>query len=581
MEIYKDLSSPASKQFEKLLNGQLSKEKIEEGKIIEGKVTKITNKYIFLYIAGLKSEPVIDVNEIKMMGMDNDVKEGDTISVLLEKIEDKLGNVIVSALKAQKIKGWNQLVKCYENNELITGKITQKTKGGVIVEHVDTGSLMFCPGSQISDKPIKNIDHLIGVEQKFALIKLDMVRGNSVVSRRQVVSSNKKEDKAKIIEKYFKVGDIIKDAVVKGYSSFGCFFEVTTPEGTLDTLCHLQEISYSRVNHPDEIFNIGERHDLLVISIDMEKLQVGCSIKQLSPDPFEHITNYEIGKEYPVKIEKVTDYGCFVSIEPGLSALLHSSEMSWTKKNISPKKMFNVGNTIQCVITEIDKEKRRIAVSHKLTTENPFSKLESDFPVGSEIEGVINNINEYAIYIKLKNFDIDGFLHANDISYTGKSEEELKKYKKGDKLKVKILEIKKTDQKVRVGLKQMERDPFDWFSDKKVNSTITVKVISSDNKGLMVRPEGCDLDFLIKKSQISMNASDSRPSRFVGGERIDAAIAEINHEKRKVSLSIKLLEEIMNAKAIKEHSSPLSGKNLPFSSLSEQLDDKKKKKDTE
>ncbi len=581
MEIYnKDQSTPASQQFEKLLNSQLSKDKIEEGKIIDGKVAKITNKYVFLFIPGLKSEPVVDINEIKMIGMAEKIKEGSTISVLLEKIEDKNGDVVVSAQKAQKIKGWNKLVKCYENNELINGKIIQKTKGGVIVEHIETGSLMFCPGSQISDKPVKNIDHLIGVEQKFALIKLDMVRGNSVVSRRQVVSSNKKEDKAKIIEK-FKVGEIIKDAVVKGYSSFGCFFEVTTPEGTLDTLCHLQEISYSRVNHPDEIFNIGEKHDLKIISIDMEKLQVGCSIKQLSPDPFEHISNYQIGSKYKVKVVKITDYGCFCELEAGLSTLLHSSEISWTKKNISPKKMFNVGDQIDCVITEIDKDKRRVAISHRLTQENPYSTLENSYPVGSDIEGVVSNSNEYALYVKLGDLEIDGFLHSNDLSYSGKPDEELKKYKKGDKLKVKILEIKKADQKVRVGLKQLEKDPFDWFINKKINDAITVKVISSDNKGLTVKPEGCDLEFLIKKSQIAMSASDARPSRFVGGERIDAAISELYFEKRKVSLSIKLLEEIMNAKAIKEHSSPLSGKNLPFSSLSEQLDDKKNNKDSE
>ncbi len=580
MEIYSDLSSPAKQQFQKLLSSQLSKNKIEEGKIIEGKVTKVTNKYVFLFIPGLKSEPVIDVNEMKMIGMTEDVKEGATISVLLEKIEDKNGDVVVSAHKAQKIKGWNKLVKCYENNELINGKITQKTKGGVIVEHIETGSLMFCPGSQISDKPVKNIDHLIGVEQKFALIKLDMVRGNSVVSRRQVVSSNKKEDKAKIIEK-FKVGDIIKNAVVKGYSSFGCFFEVTTPEGTLDTLCHLQEISYSRVNHPDEIFNIGEKHDLKIISIDMEKLQVGCSLKQLSPDPFEHISNYQIGNKYKVKVVKITDYGCFCELEAGLSTLLHSSEISWTKKNISPKKIFKVGDQIDCVITEIDKDKRRVAISHRLTQENPYSELEKNHPVGSDIEGVVNNLNEYAIYLKLGDFDIDGFLHSNDLSYAGKPEDELKKYKKGDQLKVKILEIKKSEQKVRVGLKQLQNDPFDWFKDKKINDAITVKVIYSDNKGLIVKPEDCEIEILIKKSQIAMSSTDARPSRFVGGERIDAAISELNFEKRKVSLSIKLLEEIMNAKAIKEHSSPLSGKNLPFSSLSEQLDDKKNKKDTE
>ena len=573
MEIYKDLQSPENKEFEKLLNSQLSKNKIEEGKIIDGKITKITEKFVFIFIPGLKSEPIVDINELKMIGLKDKITVGETLSVLLEKIEDKNGEVIVSALKAQKIKGWYKLEKAYEENESIIGKITSKCKGGVIVEHVDTGSLMFCPGSQISDKPLKNIDHLIGVEQKFAIIKLDKVRGNACVSRRQIVSSSKREDKAKIIER-FSIGDIIKDAVVKGYSSFGCFFEVNNE---IDVLVHLQEISYSRVNHPDEIFNIGEKHDLKVISIDKDKLQIGCSIKQLSPDPFEHISNYEIGKKYKVKVEKITDYGCFCSLEPGLSTLLHSSEMSWSKRNITPKKIFKIGDMIDCVITEIDKEKRRVAISHKLTLENPYDTLVSKYPVGSEIEGVISSLNEYALYIKFNEFDIDGFLHANDLSYLNNPDEELKKYKKGDKVKVKILEIKRDEQKVRVGLKQLSVDPFNWFMDKKVNDIITVQVISSDNKGLIVKPENCDLDFLIKKSNIAVNSSDARPSRFVGGERIDAAIAELNIDKRKVSLSIKLLEELQNKEAVTKFSSPLSGKNLPFSSLSEKLDDKKKK----
>ena len=575
MEIYKDLNSPASQQFEKLLNNQLSKNKIEEGKIIDGKITKITEKFVFVFIPGLKSEPIVDINELKMIGLKDKIVVGENIPVLLEKIEDKNGEVIVSALKAQKIKGWYELEKAYEENVSIIGKITSKCKGGVIVEHIDTGSLMFCPGSQISDKPLKNIDHLIGVEQKFAIIKLDKLRGNACVSRRQIVSSSKREDKAKIIEK-FKVGDIIKDAVVKGYSSFGCFFEVNNE---IDVLVHLQEISYSRVNHPDEIFNIGEKHDLKVISIDKEKLQIGCSIKQLSPDPFEHITNYEIGNKYKVKVDKITDYGCFCSLEPGLSTLLHSSEMSWTKRNVIPKKLFKVGDLIDCVITEIDKEKRRIAISHKLTLENPYQVFMDKFPEGSEINGIISSANEYALYVKLDKFDIDGFLHANDLSYTGKPEEELKKYKKGDNIKVKILEIKKDEQKVRVGLKQLSKDPFDWFEGKKVNDVITVQVVSTDNKGLTVKPENCQLDFLIKKSNIALNASDARPSRFVGGERIDAAIAELNIEKKKVSLSIKLLEELQNKEAVTKFSSPLSGKNLPFSSLSEKLEDKKNKGD--
>ena len=336
MEIYKDLKSPQSQEFENLLNNQLSKNNIEEGKIISGIINKISEKFVFLYIEGLKSEPVLDINELKSLNLDKNIKVGQKLSVLLEKIEDKNGDVVVSLTKAQKIKGWEKLVEAYEKNEPIMGKITSKCKGGCIVEHIDTGSLMFLPGSQISDKPLKDISHLMNEHQKFALIKLDKLRGNACVSRKEILSSFKKEDKIKIIEKY-KIGDIIKDAEVKGYSSFGCFFNVN---GELDVLVHLQEISYSRINHPDEVFNIGEKHDLKVISIDKEKLQIGCSKKQLSPDPFEHIENYQLGKVYKVKVEKIMEFGAFCELEPGLTTLLDSSELSWNKKNDSAKKIF-------------------------------------------------------------------------------------------------------------------------------------------------------------------------------------------------------------------------------------------------
>ena len=575
MEIYKDTNTEASKEFEKLLKNEISKTKdLVEGKIIEGTVTKVGEKYVWCHADGLKSEAMVDINELKTLGQENKLKIGEKIQVLLERIEGRDGEVIVSASKAQKIKGWDILVKAYENNEPIMGKITSKCKGGVIVEHIDTGSLMFCPGSQISDIPIKDISHLINEPQKFALIKMDKVRGNACVSRRQIISSGKKEDKAKIIEKY-KEGDIIKNAVVKGYSSFGCFFNVNNE---LDCLVHLQEISYSRVNHPEEVFNIGDKHDLLVISVDKEKLQIGCSIKQLSPDPFEKISNYKLNNKYQVKIIKIMDFGAFAELEPGLTTLLHSSEISWSRKNVQPKKFFKVGDKIDCVITEIDKDKRRIAISYRLTKENPFDKIEKNNPVGSEVNGTISSMNEYAIYLKLDDYEIDAFLHFNDLSYTGVPEETAKNYKIKDKMKVKVLEIKKDSQKVRVGLKQTQKDPFDYFSNKKINDTVTVKVLSSDNKGLTVQPEGSNMNLLIKKSQIAVSSSDARPSRFVGGERIDAAISELNMEKRKVSLSIKLLEELQNKEAVSKFSSPLSGKNLPFSSLSDKLSNKKAKK---
>jgi small subunit ribosomal protein S1 len=574
MEIYKDLSNPASKEFEKLLNSQLSKVQIEEGKIIEGKINKITEKFVFLFVEGLKSEPVLDVNELKSMGLGDKIKVGEKISVLLEKIEDKHGEVLVSASKAQKIKGWDKLVEAYEKNEPIMGKITSKCKGGCIVEHIDTGSLMFLPGSQISDKPLKDISHLMNEPQKFALIKLDKVRGNACVSRKEIISSFKKEDKAKIIEKY-KVGDIIKNAEVKGYSSFGCFFNVN---GELDVLVHLQEISYSRVNHPDEVFNIGEKHDLKVITVDKEKLQVGCSVKQLSPDPFEHIENYELNKKYKVKVVKLMDFGAFCELEPGLTTLLHSSELSWTKKNILAKRMLKIGDEIECVITEIDKEKRRVAISHRLTQKNPFETFETKYPVGTIVEGEVVNKNEYSLFVKVQDLDIDAFLHCNDLTYLNNGEEELNKYKKGDKIKVKVLEIKTSEQKIRVGSKQTQVDPFDWFRDKSKNQIITVKVISTDNKGLIVRPEGCEMDLQIKKSAIAVNAADARPSRWTGGEKLDCAIADLDLNKRKVILSIKLLEEIEKKEALDKYGSEDSGKNLPFSSLSEDLKKKEEEK---
>jgi small subunit ribosomal protein S1 len=573
MEIYKDLSNPTSKEFEKLLNSKLSKIQIEEGKIIEGKINKITDKFVFLFVEGLKSEPVLDINELKSMGLGDRIKLGETIPVLLEKIEDKNGEVLVSANKAQKIKGWDKLVEAYEKNEPIMGKITSKCKGGCIVEHIDTGSLMFLPGSQISDKPLKDISHLMNEPQKFALIKLDRIRGNACVSRREIISSFKKEDKAKIIEKY-KVGDIIKGAEVKGYSTFGCFFNVN---GELDVLVHLQEISYSRVNHPDEVFNIGEKHDLKVISVDKEKLQVGCSVKQLSPDPFEHIENYDLNKVYKVKVVKIMDFGAFCELEPGLTSLLHSSELSWSKKNASAKKMFKINDTINCVITEIDKEKRRVAISHRLTLENPFEVFDKKFPVGSIVEGEVVNKNEYSLFLKVENLEVDAFLHCNDLTYSNNGEQELNNYKKGDKIKVKVLEIKVSDQKIRVGLRQTQADPFDWFKDKKIKQTITVKIISTDSKGLIVRPEGCEMDFPIKKSNIAINAADTRTSRFTGGERIDCAIADLDINKRKVTLSIKLLEEIEKKEALEKYGAEGSGKNLPFSSLSEDLKKKDKK----
>ncbi len=575
MEIYKNLDTQDSKEFEKLLNTQISENQIEEGKIIEGKIDKITEKFCFLAIPGLKSDPVLDIKELQSLGLADKIKVGEKIPVLIEVLENKAGEVVVSASKARKIKGWEELIALYEKNEPINGKIVNKVKGGFIVEHVETGTLTFLPGSQVDISPIKDMSKLMNVPQKFAIIKLDKIRGNACVSRREIISSFKKEDKAKIVSQY-KVNDIIKNAEVKGFSSFGAFFST----GTLDVLVHLQELSWSRISSPDEILEIGQVvPELKVISVDTEKLQVGCSIKQLTADPFGNIDNYELNKTYKCKIVKLTEFGAFCELEPGLTTLLHTSMLSWTKKNASAKKMFKLHQIIDVVIKEIDLEKRRVAVSYRDTFENPYETMSKLHPVDSVAEAEVVSKNEYALFLKFKDLDCECFCHQNDLTYLNNGEEELAKIKKGDKLKVRVLEIKVSEQKIRVGARQTQPDPMDWFKDKPANTIITVKVQSSNNKGLIVRPEGCEMDFQIKKSQIAINAADARPSRFTGGERIDCCISSIDLTKRKVELSIKLLEEKERDIALKTYGSESSGKNLPFSSLSEDLKKKDKEKE--
>ncbi len=573
MEIYKELNTPQAKEFQQLLNNQPSKVQIEEGKIVEGIVSKITEKFVMLFLENVKSEAVLDKKELQSLGLSEKIKLNETIPVLIESLENKSGEVVVSASKAIRIQGWHTLVTSYEKNEPVLGKITGRVKGGAIVEHIDTKTLMFLPGSQISSSPLKSIDHLINEVQKFAIIKLDRVRGNICCSRREIIDAGKKQDKAEIIKKY-PIGTIIKKAKVKNLSSFGCFFSVNDE---LDVLVHTSELSWSRVTHPDELFSINQTVDLKVISVDEQKLQVGCSVKRLSADPFENIKKYELNKNYPVKIVKIMDFGAFAELEPGLVTLLHQSELSWSKKNVTAKKILKVGMEIEVQIQEIDLEKRRIAVSYRLTQENPIKTFESKYPVGKIFEAIIVDKNEYSLFVKAEDIDFHCFLHVNDISYLNNGEEELSKYKINDKISVKVLEIKVSEQKIRVGHKQTKKDPFDWFLDKKELQTITVKVISTSNKGLIVRPENCEMDFQIKKSQIAIDPADARPSRWTGGEKIDCAIAELDLTKKKVLLSMKLLEEQERATALEKYGAESSGRNLPFKSLSEDL----KKRDKE
>ena len=568
-EIYKDLSSPKSKEFEKLLNTEFSKSQISEGKIADGTITKITNKLIFLELPGAKSEGTLDINEMKLLKEEGNLKVGSKISVLVVKLEDKKGDLIISREKAKKIKSWKQLEKAFENNEEVQGRIISKIKGGFVVDI--QSSMCFLPGSQVDLKPQKNINHLMKEPLKFMIVKCDKIRGNIVVSRRAVLENMKNASKEEVLSK-FNEGDIV-EGTVKGITDYGVFFDLNG----IDCMTHINECSWSRIGHPEELFTIGQKQKLKIIKIDTENKKISTSVKMLTPDPFNtKINNYKVGKIYPAEVRKITDYGVFLSLEEGLEGLCHQSELTHIKKNISAKKLLSLSQKIEVMIMEIDVKKRRISLSYKNTQPNPWKKFEKEFPVGSKVEGTIKNITEFALFININDFDLDGMIHYKDISYE-ESVEELEKYKKNDPITAKVLEH--NQEKIRLGLKQLLPDPIDYFKDKKKKDIITVIVLETLDNGIKVKPDGCPMKILIKKNQIAINKEDQRTNRFNKGDKVDCMLLDLDLKKRKVSLSIKILEEEQTKEAIKRYGSVDSGRSLPFAELPKTLKKKNKTKE--
>ena len=569
-QIYKKSTSEKHKQFEKLLNNKLSNS-VKEGSVVDGKITSISDKFISVEIEGAKSEGVLDLNELKILKEDNKLKVGNIISILIEKIEDKNGDLVISREKAKKMKSWKRLESAYENKKEVVGKIISKIKGGFIVD-VDT-AMCFLPGSQVDLKPLKNIDHLMKEPQKFVIVKCDKVRGNIVLSRRQILENIKEANTDEIINK-FTLNDIV-EGKVKGITAYGVFFDL---DG-FDCMCHINEISWSRVNHPEEIFDLGQKQKLKIINIDKENKKISVSIKQLTPDPFEiKVNNYKVGKIYPAEVKKIMDYGVFLSLEDGLEGLCHQSEISHTKKNTSAKKIFHISQNVNVMIKEIDIEKRRISLSFKDTIENPWNKLESNFPVGSKVNTKITSIADFALFVSIEDFEIDGMVHYKDLSYE-ETDKDLKKFNKNENIELKILEIDKKKQKVRLGLKQLIDDPFNFFKGKKNKDILTVVVKEIEKNGIKVSPDGCSLKILIKKNQIAIDKEDQRVNRFTIGDRLDVMIQDCNIEKRNISLSIKMLEEEENKSAIKKYGSVDSGKSLPFADLNSTLEKENNKKE--
>ena len=572
-EIYRNTDSAASKEFEKLLNTEFSKSSANEGDIVDGKITKITEKVVYVEIPGAKSEGMIELSELKTLKEDQSLKIGSKLSVAIEKLENKDGDIVISREKARKMKSWKLLEKAYEDQEEVEGNIYSKIKGGFIVDV--KGSNCFLPGSQVDLKPLKNIDYLMNKPQRFLIIKCDKVRGNVVVSRRAILEKIRDESKEEILSKY-KEGDIV-EGTCKGMTAYGVFFDI---DG-FDCMTHINEISWSRISHPDEMFSIGQKQKLKIINIDSETKKISTSIKLLSTDPFEtKINNYKVGEKYSAEVKKIMDYGLFLSLEDSLEGLCHQSELSHSKKNISAKKLFKIGQKISVLVKEIDMEKRRISLSYKDTLKNPWDEFETKFPVESKVVGKIKNVTDFGLFVEIADSELTGMVHYKDLSYN-ESEQDLEQFakKKDQEINLKVLEIDKSKEKIRLGVKQLKADPLNYFKDKKRKDIITVVIKDIVEKGIKVSPDNCEMTFLIKKNAIAVEKEDQRVTRFTKGDRLDVMIQECDFAKRKVVLSVKMLEEEENKTAIKKYGSVDSGKSLPFADLPSTLNKVKNKKE--
>ena len=549
-EIVKQNKNKSHKEFEKLLSEDLGNRKFKEGEITTGTVEEIGKKFVFIDL-GLKSSGSIPLEEFKLTKEIDKIEVGSKIDVLLEKIENKNGEIVISREKARRAKSWKKMEKAFENKEEIKGIIISRVKGGFCV-NVDS-CLCFLPASQLDLRPIKNFDHLMRTPQTFECVKLDKKRGNIVLSRRAVIEKIRNKDKNKIISK-LKEGDIVQ-GIVKNLTDWGVFIDLNG----VDALLHITDISWSRINKPSELLSLGQSIKVKITKIEPVKLKISVSIKHLTKDPYATTINkYEIGKIYPATITKVQDYGCFAKLEDGLEGLIHQSELSWTKKNIHPGKILSTSQKVNVQLLEKDVEKKRLSLSYKNTLVNPWKKFSEDFKVGDQSEGSIKNITDYGLFVSIKNTELDGLIHYKDLSWS-ENDSELEKYKKNQLIKFKILEINNIEEKIRLGIKQLGDDPFEFFMNKNVSDIVTGIVQNSTPNGIYLQLGKKNLSILIKKNQLAKELENQRPTRFVKGDKLDALITELDKEKRKVSLSIKALEEIQTKEAVKKYGSKDSG----------------------
>jgi small subunit ribosomal protein S1 len=549
-----DIAERTQKEnFAALLDESMGVANSLEGTVVKGRVISIDND-VALIDVGLKSEGRVPLKEFTAGGSGPEIHVGDTVEVFLERMEDKNGEASLSREKARREEAWTQLEKGFQANERVTGVIFGRVKGGFTVDL--NGAVAFLPGSQVDIRPVRDIAPLLGSPQPFQILKMDRSRGNIVVSRRAVLEESRAEQRSELVAS-LKEGQILT-GVVKNITDYGAFVDL----GGVDGLLHVTDIAWRRINHPSEALNIGQTVKVQVIRFNPETQRISLGMKQLEADPWEGVElKYPGGAKFKGRVTNITDYGAFVELEPGVEGLVHVSEMSWTKKNVHPGKIVSTSQEVEVMVLDVDPQKRRISLGLKQVMPNPWEAFVEEHPVGNTVEGEVRNITEFGLFVGLPG-DIDGMVHLSDIDWKRPGEEAVQDYRKGQIVKVKVLDVDIEKERISLGIKQLEADPFEQGMAKvKKGDVVTATISAILETGIEVSlPDG--MPGFIRKSELSRDRSEQRPDRFAIGERVDAKVTTIDRATRRVSLSIKAREVDEEKKAMAEFGSAESGASL-------------------
>ena len=525
-----------------------------EGSVVKGRIIGIDNEFVMIDV-GLKSEGRVAKREFSMPGQDPQIRVGDEVEVFVERMENRDGETQLSREKARREEVWADLEKMSERGERVTGIIFGKVKGGFTVDL--GGAVAFLPGSQVDIRPIRDISPLMGTPQPFAILKMDRARGNIVVSRRAILEESRDEARSDLMEN-LREGSIVQ-GIVKNITDYGAFVDL----GGVDGLLHVTDISWKRVNHPSESLSVGQTIEVQIIRYNADNGRISLGMKQLESDPWDGVAaKYPVGLKMKGRITNITDYGAFVELEDGIEGLVHVSEMSWTKKNVHPSKIVSTSQEVEVQVLEVDMDKRRISLGIKQCQENPWNDFAVQHKAGDELEGEIRNITEFGLFVGMPGGDIDGMVHLSDISWEDQTEDALKAYKKGDVVKVRILDVDPSKERVALGIKQLTDDPFEGSMKGMAKGAVVTCTVTE------VTPNGIEISAadgvtgFIKKIDLSRERSEQRPDRFAVGEKVDAKILTVDQKKRTLTLSIKARELDEDKQALEQFGSTESGASL-------------------